>query len=172
MKYLLCVMCIIAIVDLVQYRVPNWCIILGISIGIVEKIVHGGMICSMEAVLHMMLILLLFWPFYVVKGIGAGDIKLFMMMSLYFDSRQMLLVLLGTFLIAAILSVFKMIRYPEGRQRVIYLGRWIKKTCLTGCMDSVEFPIQKSRTTIRLSMPALISVCSWIIAAGKGWISI
>lgn len=163
MKVLLCIMCVIAIVDLFQYKIPNWCIILGITFWIVEKVFHFSGDSMVEGIAQMLICFIAFWPFYLLRGIGAGDVKLFMMMSLYFKKQELIMILFFTFLVAAAASFVKIVCFAEGRKRIAYLWRYIKKICITGCIDSYETPKEKEKTTIRLSLPALVSVSIWMM---------
>lgn len=81
-------------------KIPNLLIIVGSITGIAV-----GQPPS-DYLLRAILIILLFFPFYLIKALGAGDIKCFSMIALYLDTEQLLSAILYTFLIAALWSVF------------------------------------------------------------------
>ena len=106
----------------------------------------------------MLFIFLSFYPFYLMGGIGAGDIKLFMMTGCYIRGEALLHYMLVTMLIAAGFSALKMLVYTESRERLFYLARYIKKVVLTGAIDEYHIDRTKKKCVIRLSIPALISL--------------
>ncbi len=48
--------------------------------------------------------------------------------------------------------------YPESRERLFYLMRYIRKAVLTGAMDDYETGQTKKRCVVRLSIPAFLSL--------------
>ena len=51
-----------------------------------------------------------------------------------------------------------MLIFEESRQRLYYLGRYIRKAAFTGVFDEYETDLAQKRSVIRLSVPVLISV--------------
>ena len=66
--------------------------------------------------------------------------------------------LFATMLLAAVWSGFKMIVYKECRERLFYLGRYLKKAAFTGIIDVYEIDKTQKNAVIRLSIPAFISL--------------
>lgn len=63
-----------------------------------------------------------------------------------------------TMALAAVWSVVKMLVYAESRERLFYLGRYIRKAVLTGTIDEYQIDKTQKRCVIRLSIPAFISL--------------
>lgn len=110
------------------------------------------------AVMSMVIVFLSFYPFYLLGGIGAGDIKLFMMTGCYIRGDALVHYLLVTMLAAAAASILKMLVYAESRERLLYLLRYMKKVALTGVMDEYQIDRTRKKCVIRLSIPAFISL--------------
>lgn len=140
------------------YRIPNICIAAGILSGLIMTYVSdslGGLIMAMAV---MFAVFLSFYPFYLLGGVGAGDIKLFMMAGCYIRGDRLVRYLFVTMLIAAGVSVLKMVLYVESRERLFYLMRYIRKAALTGAIDEYQIDKTQKRCVIRLSVPAFISL--------------
>ena len=110
------------------------------------------------AAASMVIIFLAFYPFYLLGGVGAGDIKLFMMVGCYMKGDALVHYLLVTMLMAAVCSILKMLAYKESRERLFYLMRYIKKAVLTGAMDEYQIDRTQKKCVIRLSIPAFVSL--------------
>lgn len=144
--------------DLRCYRIPNLCVIMGIIAGLIMT----GMSYSMEGVFEsladMFLIFIAFYPFYLLGGIGAGDVKLFMMTGCYIRGVELFQCMFVTMAIAAVWSIVKMAVFVESRERLYYLGRYIRKIICTGAVDTYEIDRTQKRGVIRLSVPAFLSL--------------
>ncbi len=84
-----------------------------------------------------------------------------MMMGCYhplLEQDGLLHYMLVTMALAAVSSLVKMAAYPESRERLFYLMRYIRKAVLTGAMDDYETGQTKKRCVVRLSIPAFLSL--------------
>lgn len=158
MKILICVLMIAAFVDILCYKIPNLWIGIGMTAGLVLMVKEGGIWMLAQALLQMIIIFVVFYPFYRIKGLGAGDVKLFMMLGCYLRGSMILHCLAMTMLLAGAWSVIKMLLYRESRERMFYLGRYCRKVILTGAVDDYEAGKRNKESVIRLSIPALCSV--------------
>lgn len=140
------------------YRIPNACIGVGILAGLIMTFVSHYAVGVVMAVMSMAIIFLAFYPFYLLGGIGAGDIKLFMMTGCYIRGNTLVHYLLVTMLAAAAASILKMLVYAESRERLFYLLRYIRKAVMTGVMDAYQIDRTRKKCVIRLSIPAFISL--------------
>ena len=158
MKILICVLLIAAFVDILHYKIPNLWIGIGMVAGCVFTASQGGILPVGKTLLQVVVIFLAFYPFYLLRGLGAGDIKLFMMVGCFLQGTTYLHCLFIAMLLAGVWSVFKMLLFKESRQRLFYLGRYCRKIVLTGAIDDYEVDKHNKRSVIRLSIPVLCSV--------------
>ena len=107
---------------------------------------------------QMLLIFMAFYPFYLLKGIGAGDVKLLMMTAAYIQNMVLFNYIFITMLIAAVISVIKMICFTQSRERLFYMLRYIRKVALTGTIDEYKVDTTNKKSLIRLSVPALFGM--------------
>lgn len=140
------------------YRIPNVCVGAGALAGLIMTFVSDSVLGLAAAAASMVIIFLAFYPFYLLGGVGAGDIKLFMMVGCYMRGDALVHYLLVTMLMAAVCSILKMLAYKESRERLFYLMRYIKKAVLTGAMDEYQIDRTQKKCVIRLSIPAFVSL--------------
>ena len=165
MWMLLCVLVVAAIVDIFWLRIPNLCIIIGMCFGVAYQLGLKDASQLGFTVLRITLVFLMLYPFYLCKGLGAGDIKLFMMMGCYLDTQEYVSCLMVTMLLAGACAIVKMICFAQGRERLYYLISYCRKAVLTGAVDLYEVDKKDTRKVIRLSVP---TVCSVLMLMG-GW---
>lgn len=140
------------------YRIPNLCICIGAIAGLIMTYVSHSLTGILSALASMLIVFMAFYPFYLLGGIGAGDVKLFMMVGCYMQQEALFRYLFVTMALAAVWSVVKMLVYAESRERIFYLGRYIRKAVLTGAIDEYQIDKTQKRCVIRLSIPAFISL--------------
>ncbi len=140
------------------YRIPNVCVGAGALAGLIMTFVSDSALGLAAAAASMVIIFLAFYPFYLLGGVGAGDIKLFMTAGCYMRGDALVHYLLVTMLMAAVCSILKMLAYKESRERLFYLMRYIKKAALTGAMDEYQIDRTQKKCVIRLSIPAFVSL--------------
>ena len=101
--FLVIILSVAVFTDFKSGKIPNLLILVGSITGIIAGQPPG------DYLLRAVLIILLFFPFYLIKALGAGDIKCFSMIALYLDSDPLLSAILYAFLIAASWSVLMII---------------------------------------------------------------
>lgn len=158
MEILIVIMAIATFVDIRKYKIPNVCILTGMVLGLYMTYVSYSLGGIIEAFIQMLVVFLAFYPFYLMRGLGAGDIKLLMMTGCYMQEEKFLKYVLVTFILAAIISIARMVLVKECRERLFYLGRYIRKVALTGAVDEYDINMQEKKTLIRLSVPAFTSL--------------
>ena len=62
---------------------------------------------SYDNILQAISVIILFFPFYLLRALGAGDIKCIAMTALYLQPHQFQKSILYTFLVAAVISLIK-----------------------------------------------------------------
>jgi Flp pilus assembly protein protease CpaA len=144
--------------DLKYYKIPNLLILIGIISGLVYSAFKYSYKAIPQSLLCMAVVFICFYPFYIIKGLGAGDIKLFMMTGCFIRNDSLLNFILVTMIIGAVISIIKMIVHKESRQRLFYLGRYIRKAVITKSLDEYEIDKTNKKAVIRIAVPAFISL--------------
>ena len=158
MTILIGVFCVAVCMDLRSYKIPNLCILTGMLFGLIMTFVSYSVVGMLGACIAMSVIFMAFYPFYLIGGLGAGDVKLLMMTACFIREERLIKYLFVTFALAAAISVTKMFLFRESRQRLVYLVRYLKKTALTGNVDHYMIDRKNKKCVIRLSIPAFMSL--------------
>lgn len=158
MGILIGVFCVVIFMDWRFYRIPNACIVIGIMAGLILRSVTYPVIELIELLGTVVVVFLFLYPFYLLGALGAGDVKLFIMVACYIKGEQLMRYLLVTMLLAAVISILKMVLYEESRARLFYLGKYVRKVIMTGAMDEYQVDKKQRNCIIRLSIPAFISL--------------
>lgn len=158
MWILISIFCIVIYSDLRSYKIPNICIVAGIITGLIITGMSYSIAGLFEAIAGISIIFIVFYPFYLLRGIGAGDVKLFMMVGCYIRGTELFNYIFVTMAIAAIWSIVKIAVFTESRKRLYYLAGYIKKIIYTGAVDIYEIDKTQKDSVIRLSIPAFLSL--------------
>ena len=158
MVILIGVFCAAVFMDLRFYKIPNLCVLAGMISGLIMTCVSYSVIGMLAACAAMAAVFAAFYPFYLMGGLGAGDVKLLMMTGCFMNGEQLIQYLIVTFGIAAVISVVKMALFRESRERIVYFGGYLKKAVYTGCVDSYRVDRVNKKCVIRLSVPAFVSL--------------
>ncbi len=102
---LLCVVVLAAIYDLRFRRIPNWVSLSGIVLGFGCNTLLLGLHGLREAGLGLLCAALVYMPLYLVRGMGAGDVKLMAAVGAIAGPESWLQIFLATALIGGIVSL-------------------------------------------------------------------
>ena len=158
MVILIGVFCIAVYMDLRFYRIPNGCILTGVVSGCIMTLVSYSVAGLLAVCVAMVVIFAVFYPFYLMGGLGAGDVKMLMVTGCFIRGERIIQYLFVTFMIAAMLSVIKGLLFQACRERFLYFGRYMRKAVLTGSLDTYRLDRTDKRCVIRLSVPAFASL--------------
>lgn len=145
------VLLVIVIFDTKFYRIPNECIWTGILAGF---IFHPIGIAT--AIIQMCIVFMIFYPFFLCKGIGAGDIKLIMMLACFFEKHTLFLIILVSFAAGAMISIIKIVFDKQAREQLYKGLGFMKKAIITRTIDPYECNRSNKNTMIRMSIPIII----------------
>ena len=161
MGILIGVFCVAIFMDWRHYRIPNACIMVGMTAGLIMTYVSYSVSGLLKAVGAAAVIFLAFYPFYLLGALGAGDVKLFMMVGCYHSQMGtdgLIHYLFAAMAIAAVISVGKMAVYAQSRERLFYLMRYLRKVAVTGTVDTYQIDRTQKQCVVRLSIPAFMSL--------------
>lgn len=161
MKILIGVFGVIVFMDWRHYRIPNLCVATGAAAGLTMTYLSHSFGGVLQAMGVAGIIFAVFYPFYQIGALGAGDVKLFMMMgcySIHMGMGGLIHYMLVTMVIAAAISIAKMLAYTESRERLCYLVMYLRKAAITGAIDPYQVDSAQKRCVVRLSIPAFLSL--------------
>jgi prepilin peptidase CpaA len=142
-------------------RIPNWLTVPALLMGLALSAALGGwpgLKSSLEGAGIGLGILL---PLVLARGLGAGDWKLMGALGAFLGPQRILVVLLGTALIAAAMSVVEVIR--QGKVRETLYNVWVLFVAYS------TFHVNNARA-ITLDNPGLLKIPFGVAAAlSTGW---
>lgn len=95
--------------DLRQDKVPNEGILTGMALGFICAAWQGGIQSTGQAVLSAVFTLALLYPLFLIGGLGAGDIKVFLVTATFFPIKTQLTVMAAAFVAGGILGIGKVL---------------------------------------------------------------
>lgn len=144
-----------ALADLKTDRIPNGFILLGVACGMAGSILSGRDFSSILA--SVVLAFLLMYPLFMIGALGAGDVKLFILIGSFQGTGELMAILAGAFVIGAVFSLLKLAVEKNGRERLYcfmcYLqdirrsGHWkiygedLKQDYHTYCKNKIHFAV-------------------------------
>lgn len=126
---LLLLLFLAAIADLKTDRIPNGFIVLGIAVGGAGGLWYHSDL--KQSVLSMLLAFLLMYPLFKIGALGAGDVKVLMMIGSFMGIGEFLTVLAASFVIGAVLSLIKLLAEHNGRERICYFLSYLSEVVRT-----------------------------------------
>ncbi len=158
MVILICVLLIAVIVDITSYKIPNMCIVVGILTGFIRAFSFGGMKVVLGAAGLVLIVFAIGYPLWLLRGIGAGDVKLLMVIACYLPKDELKICAVTTMLLAGAIALLKLLIYRESRERLKYFFCYLRKLIWCQSADTYEINRQNKHCVIRLSIPMLCSV--------------
>lgn len=161
MELLIGILIVAAFMDMRHYKIPNWCIAPGMAVGLFLSW-QQGMEVLLVVLIQTALIFAVFYPFYLTGGIGAGDVKLFMLLGCYLEQHKLMVCIGIAMMLAGAAALVRIICSKECRQHVKEVLCYFYKILRTGAMTD-DMPLKSRASTIRLAVPVL---CSTLLCMG------
>lgn len=95
------------IVDFITYKIPNFLVLSGMIVGLVMKAFLEGGVEMFYALIGPVVICVAGFLLYCIHALGAGDIKLIALISVYIGLREATSVLIVSLFIGAILGLVR-----------------------------------------------------------------
>ena len=116
-----CSMLLMAAADeLRRSRISNYIVFPAILAALTYRVYLGGFTYALRGVNDMLIVCLIFLPVFKLRGIGAGDIKLFCMITCFYGVVFGLKSAALTIILAGILAFYRVLKNP------ILLGRFLE----------------------------------------------
>lgn len=104
--------------DLRSMRVPNRLIAAGILLGVLLRLTGSGTEDVLHIIADLVSPVLLLYPVYLVRGLGAGDVKLFAFVSVTVGFRLTLQIIIYSFIIGSAIGIGRWILRGQMRYRL------------------------------------------------------
>ena len=115
--------------DLESYKIPNKLIVIGLVNGFFISVYEHGGTGVIQWVLGIIIPVLLLSPLFLLKTLGAGDIKLFSVIGSFYGTAFVLQSILAALFVAAVMSFIQLIRHKQVFYRFNYFKEYIQLLC-------------------------------------------
>ena len=126
---LLLLLILATLADLKTDRIPNGFVMFGIIIGMLGSLADGRAVHRMFA--SMLLVFSVLYPLFKIGAMGAGDVKVFIMIGSFMEVKELLTILVLSFIIGALCSLLKLLSEHNGRERMYYFLSYISEVVKT-----------------------------------------
>lgn len=93
--------------DLRWRRIPNWLVVITILLSLTWHTVTGGLAGLWMSLAGMLVGLAILFPLFLLRGMGAGDVKLFSAVGAAVTFKHILTIFVFSALIAGIIAIFR-----------------------------------------------------------------
>lgn len=145
--------------DYCKRRIPNCLIVMMAAVGFASRYGKEGMSGIFAYAGETLLVMALLYPFFKIGTLGAGDVKLFGVTAGYLPFKKILFFSFVSMLIAAIISLFKLLRKRNLKERLSILFVYLINTADSRNLGAYpSFGEPKEAATVCLSGPVFLSV--------------
>ena len=113
--------------DLVWYRIPNLCIAAGAIVFTFLRIRGGGTDAVLPVFLGMILPFMICLPLFALSMIGAGDVKLLMVLGIFAGPEGIIRIMLYALFLAGAAAAVRVMFWEIGVFRAFYLMDYAKE---------------------------------------------
>ncbi len=103
-----------AIMDFKTGKIPNGWIALGALAGFTVNLVMGDGRNIIYCMVGSAITFGVLYPVYCIRGLGAGDVKLFMAIAWFLVGRELFYTVILSFLCGGVISIFRIIERKAG----------------------------------------------------------
>lgn len=114
-----------AIDDLRRSKISNHIVFSAIIVALTYRVYLGGFTYAFRGVSDMLIVCLIFLPVFKLRGIGAGDIKLFCMIVCFYSIFFGLKLAALTIILAGALALYRVLKNPELLDRFLKLKNYL-----------------------------------------------
>ncbi len=114
-----------AVSDIRTGRISNQLIFAGLSFGIIFRVWNMGAFGIAVFIIHITIPVILFSVLFLMRVLGAGDIKLFSVISSVCTYQQLFYCIVASFLAGAVLALLKTGGFKKLRVRILYFTLYV-----------------------------------------------
>ena len=148
--------------DLRKGRIPNRITYSGMGAALALRALLGGWHGSVDGLIGGLLGGGIFLLFFLVRGMGAGDVKLMTAMGLFAGVRQCMVIMVVTALAGGVLAVAAMIYRRRGFQTLQNLGSLLRYHVMFGLKPHPEINLQNPES---IRMPYAVAIATGTLYA-------
>ena len=159
---LLCLLTAAAWMDIRTNKISNRLIGVGLFLGYIRNLIEYGWHGSIYFLIQISLPVVIFYLLFLMRALGAGDIKLFSVISSCIGLHSLLKIIIFSFLLGAVLSCFVLIHNINLYSRLSYFSSYIKTALLTKSITKYDYQSDGKQNFIHFSVPVLIAYIMYL----------
>lgn len=145
-----------AVMDLRSFQISNRLIVSGLFFGCFFQIQEWGVGGIGVFLVNVSIPVILFYLLFLIRALGAGDIKLFSMIGGIWGFRVLCTTIAVSFLVAAFMSLSKILFHQDFISRLRILGNYLQQTLASGKLLKYPQDSQGKQHVIHFSISILI----------------
>lgn len=158
MAVLCAFLAVACVYDHCRRRIPNFLIIMMAAAGVALRCRETGFEGVLLFLAGALPVMALLYPFFRIGTLGAGDVKLFGITAGFLPFRKIFLFSFVSLLIAAIFSLFMLLRKKCIRERFAVLLAYVREVAGNGSFCLYPLPKEGETAAIPLAGPVTLSV--------------
>lgn len=149
--------------DYSKGKIPNLLILIMFVVGWGYGAVYGGLREAILFPVECVGVMLLLYPLFKIGALGAGDVKLYGICAGYLPRDKFLNFLFLSLLIAAMISLIKMIKESNAIERLSYFCEYVQGVVQSGNFRLyIENEKERGASSICLTGPIFCSVLLYL----------
>jgi len=172
---LIALLIVASVCDFRIYRIPNWLTAGGMVLGLLYNAAvpispHVGFLWALEGLL---LGLLMTLPLYVLKAMGAGDIKLIAMAGAFLGAPAIFYAVISTFIVGGVAALgYALFNRALGRMlgNVKNIVQIVLLSAIDGIKPDVHMETSKSVGRLPYGVSICIGVTGYMVARQLGYL--
>ncbi|MDE6889355.1 MAG: A24 family peptidase [Eubacterium sp.] len=148
--------------DIRTMKISNRLIGFGLCFGYMYNIVQYGWYGSIYFLIRISLPVLVFYLLFLMRALGAGDIKLFSVISSCVGLEHLTKIVVYSFLLGALLSALVLICNRNLYSRLFYLSGYIRTALLTKSITKYDHRSDGKQNYIHFSVPILVGYVMYL----------
>lgn len=160
--YLCIITGICALTDIRERKIKNGWLAAAVLGAFFFMAVRGNERLVIDGLAVMFLTFVILYPLYLLRMIGAGDVKLLCVVGCYIGWKEMAVFVVGTGCLCVIVTVWKLVYYQNMRRRLAYFWNYVRCLCFTKTPGIYGIPKNKEET-IGMAVPVFGGTVIWFI---------
>ncbi len=145
-------------------KISNRLIVLGLGLGCIRNLVEYGWKGSFYFLIQISLPVLIFYLLFLMRALGAGDIKLFSVIGSCIGLRELVKVVIYSFFAGAVFSILLLIRNQNLHTRLIYFLNYVRTALNTKSIIKYDHESDGKQNYIHFSAAIFIGFCIWEVS--------